>query len=172
VVRLARLDGEPPAVTIPARTAAARRLLGALTAGAAVTLAGACVVLAMDPSWWARALAATAALAAVLHGRRRRFVLEVAPLVLVALAVLAAFELQVATAPPGRVADWERLALLPATAAVLAGLGLVGRGLRLPAGVRRQLEWLEALAATSTAVLALGQLGLYDAAARFAGRFG
>jgi type VII secretion integral membrane protein EccD len=169
VVRLARLDGEPPVAAIPARTAAARRLLGALTAGIAATLGGACVVLAMDATWWGRGLAIAAALSALLHARRRRFVAEVAPLLLVGLATLATFELPLVAG--GGLPAWERLALPPATAAALLALGLVGRAARLPVGVRRQLEWAEALAATSTAVLALGLLGLYDAAARVAGRF-
>lgn len=168
VVRMARLDGEPPVRALPERTATARRLLGFLTAGMAVTLGGACVVLAMDPTWWGRGLAAAAALAAVLHARRRRFVLEVAPLMLVALVTVVVFELGLLM---GTLPEWERLALPLATAAALAGMGLAGRGVRLPVGVRRQLEWLEALTATATAVLALGMLGLYDEAARFAGRF-
>jgi hypothetical protein len=94
---------------------------------------------------------------------------EAAALLLVPLATVATVELQLVTGP---LPDWERLAILPATAAALAGLGLLARRVRLPVGVRRQLEWLEALATTSTGVLVAGLLGLYDLAARIAGRFG
>jgi type VII secretion integral membrane protein EccD len=172
VVRLTRLDAEPAADSVRARTTGARALVGAMTAGTAVTLAAACVVLATQPGWWARALAITAALAALLHARRRRFVLEVVPLTLVALATVAAFELLWVTGPGARSAASERLTALLATAGALLALGLVGRRRRLPVGVRRQLERLEALTATATFPVALGLLGLYDAAARFAGRLG
>jgi hypothetical protein len=165
VVRLTRLDGEPAPATLPARTAGARRLLGTLTAGTAVTLGGACVVLAVDPSWWARAMAMTAAAAALLHARRRRFAVEVVPLWLVALATLATFELELTLARP------DRLDVLVGTAAGLVALALVGRRVRLPVGIRRQLERLEAVTAAATGPLAFGLLGIYDAAARFAGRF-
>jgi type VII secretion integral membrane protein EccD len=158
-VRLASLEAMPDA--LPARTAAARRLLGALTAGTALALAGAGVVLAAQPGGWARALAVTTAVAALLHGRRRRFAIEVAPLWLVALAALATFELRAPVRPE----------VLVATAAVLVPLGMLGRRVRLPVGVRRQLERLESLAAAATVPLAFGLLGLYDVAARVAGRF-
>ena len=48
---------------------------------------------------------------------------------------------------------------------------MLGRRVRLPVGVRRQLERLESLAAAATVPLAFGLLGLYDVAARVAGRF-
>jgi hypothetical protein len=99
-------------------------------------------------------------------------VLEVVPLTLVALATVATFELLWVTAPAARSAPSQRLAALLGTAGVLLALGLIGRRRRLPVGVRRQLERLEALTATATFPVALGLLGLYDAAARFAGRFG
>ena len=171
-VRIARLDGAAPADAVPSRTASARTLLGALTAGTAVALAGACVVLALQTSWWARALAVAGSLAALLHGRRRRFAVEVVPLVLVPLATTAAFELGLLTTPAGTLADWQRLTLVLGTSAALVALGLAGRTLSLPAGLRRQLDRLEGLAATSTGPLALGLLGLYDAAQQFAARFG
>jgi type VII secretion integral membrane protein EccD len=166
VVRTVGLDGEPDAGSLAGRAAAGRQLLGALTVGTASTLGGACVVLAAQTSWWARALAVTAALAALLHARRRRFTTEVAPLWLVALATLATFELQAPLDPT------VRLALLVGTGVALAALGVAGRRGRLPVGLRRQLQQAEALAVVATGPLALGLLGLYDVAARFAGRFG
>jgi type VII secretion integral membrane protein EccD len=166
VVRTVRLDGEPVTGGLTGRAAAGRQLLGALTAGTALTLGGACVVLAAQTSGWARALAVTAALAALLHARRRRFVTEVAPLWLVPLATLATFELQAPLDPT------VRLALLAGTGVALAALGVAGRAVRLPVGLRRQLERAEALSVVATGPLALGLLGLYDLAARFAGRFG
>jgi hypothetical protein len=166
VVRTVGLVGEPDAGGLAGRAAAGRQLLGALTAGTAATLGGACALLAVEASWWARALAATAALAALLHARRRRFTIEAAPLWLVALATLAAFELRAPLDPTAL------LALLVGTAVGLAALGVASRGGRLPAGLRRQLEQAETLAVVATAPLALGLLGLYDVAAGFAGRFG
>jgi type VII secretion integral membrane protein EccD len=171
VVRAVRLDGEPGLDAVPARTGAAHRLLGALTAGIAITLAGACVVLAGQPGWWGRALAIAAAVAALLHARRRRFAAEVVPLVVVPLATLAAFELAMVLGPAEPAARLQPLPLLVGTAGGLVALGLLGRRVRLPVGLRRQLERVEALAAASTGPLALGLLGLYDAAASFAGRF-
>jgi type VII secretion integral membrane protein EccD len=166
VVRLAGLDGEPPTARLAARARGASRVLASVTAGIAVTLAGACVLLAAAGGPWGRALAVVAAGTALLHARRRRSVVEVAPLWVVALATLATFELGAGLSPA------NLLEALAATAAGLAALGLAGRHARLPVGLRRQFERLEAVAATATGPLALGLLGLYEAASRIAGRFG
>src|SRR5437660_1187081 len=146
---------------IETRALGARQVLGALTAGVAVTLAAACVVLAREPGGWARAIAVAAALAALLQARRGRLTVEVVPLVLVGLATLATFELPYAVEACSRPDQTDGPAGLVGPAAGLAVLGLLGRHRRLPVGIRRQLGRAEALAAMSTVPLALGLLGLY-----------
>jgi hypothetical protein len=171
VARLTGLESDRDPETIEPRAVAARRLLGALTAGAAVTVAGGCVVLAVDGSGWAHAVAIAAALAALLQARRGRFVVDVAPMVLVAVVTLATFELPYAASALRRPEQVGGGAVLLGTAAGLAALGLLGRRRRLPVGVRRQLGRAEALAAAATVPLALGMLGLYAAVQAFAARF-
>jgi len=171
VARLSGLDTTRVTGAIETRALGARQVLGALTAGAAVTLAAACVVLAREPGGWARAIAVAAALAALLQARRGRLTVEVVPLVLVGLATLATFELPYAVEAWSRPDQTDAPAVLVGTAAGLVVLGLLGRHRRLPVGIRRQLGRAEALAAMSTVPLALGLLGLYAAAQAFAGRF-
>jgi type VII secretion integral membrane protein EccD len=171
VARLTGLDGARVDEAIGARAIEARALLGALTAGGAVTLAAGCVILALEPSGWAHAVAVAAALAALLQARRGRLVVDVVPMVLVGLATAAAFELPFADAALRQPDQPLGPAVLLGTAAALVALGIVGRRGRLPVGVRRQLGRAEALAATATVPLALGMLGLYAAAQAFAARF-
>jgi type VII secretion integral membrane protein EccD len=171
VTRLAGLEGRPGDARIERRAIEARWLLGALTAGAAVTLAAACVLLVLQPGSWAHAVAVAAALAALLQARRGRLIVDVVPMVFVALATLATFELPfvaVALLEPEQAGG---PAVLVGTAAALVVLGLLGRHRRLPVGIRRQLGRAEALAAAATVPLALGMLGLYAAAQAFAARF-
>jgi len=171
VARLSGLEGERGSGELEVRAVAARRLLGALTAGAAVTLGAGCVVLAVEPGPWAHALAVAAALAALLQARRGRFVVDVVPMVLVGLATLAAFELPLVAAALGQPDQVEGPAALLGTSGALVLLGLLGRRRRLPVGVRRLLVRAETLAAVATAPLALGMLGVYAAAQAFASRF-
>ena len=171
VARLTGLEGERGPAAIEARAVRARRLLAALTAGGAVTLAAGCVVLAVQPGWWARALASAAAVAALLQGRRGRFTVDVVPMALVVLTTLVTFELPFAAAALREPDRLDGPAVLLATAAALALLGLLWRRGRLPVGVRRQLGRAEALAAAATVPLALGMLGLYTAVQAFAARF-
>jgi type VII secretion integral membrane protein EccD len=171
VARLTGLEGRPGDARIESRTLEARWLLGALTAGAAVTLAAACVLLILQPGTWAHAVAVAAALAALLQARRGRFTLDVVPMVLVGLATLAAFELPFAAVALAAPDQAEGPLVLIGTAAALVVLGLLGRRRRLPVGIRRQLGRAEALAAVATVPLALGMLGLYAAAQAFAARF-
>jgi type VII secretion integral membrane protein EccD len=171
VARLTGLESEREPGAIEARAVGARRVLGALTAGAAVTLAAGCVVLAIDPSGWAHAVSVAAALAALLQARRGRFVVDVAPMVLVGVVTLATFELPFVALALEHPEEPAGPAVLLGTAAALAALGLVGRRWRLPVGVRRQLGRAEALAAAATVPLALGMLGLYAAVQAFASRF-
>jgi type VII secretion integral membrane protein EccD len=171
VARLTGLDGGGDHDAIAARALDARRLLGALTAGGAVTLAAACVVLVLEPSGWAHAVAVAAALAALLQARRGRLVVDVVPMVLVGLATVVAFELPFGTAVLAQPDQSLGPAVLLGTAAALVALGLLGRRRRLPVGVRRQLGRAEALAAAATVPLALGMLGLYAAAQAFAAHF-
>lgn len=171
VVRLTGLDVVPELGPLPGRAVAARQLLGSLTAGLAVALAAACVVLALEPGAWARPLAVAAGLAALLQARRGRLIVDVVPLVLVGLATLATLELPFAVDTLRRPDQVQGPAVLLGTAAVLVVVGLRGRHRRLPVGIRRQLGRLEALAAAATVPLALGMVGLYTAAQAFAGRF-
>jgi hypothetical protein len=129
------------------------------------------VVLALDPSGWAHAVAIAGALAALLQARRGRLTVDVAPMVLVGLATLATFELPFATSALRQPDQVQGPAVLLGTAAALVVLGLLARRRRLPVGVRRQLGRAEALAAAATVPLALGLLGLYAAAQAFAARF-
>ncbi|HXM56160.1 MAG TPA: hypothetical protein VOB72_12280, partial [Candidatus Dormibacteraeota bacterium] len=171
VARVSGLESELGPGAIEARAAGARRVLSALTAGAAVTLAAGCVVLAADPGAWAHAVAVAAALAALLQARRGRFIVDVAPMVLVGVVTMATFELPFVALLLAQREQPVALAVLLGTAAALAGLGLLGRRWRLPVGVRRQLGRAEALAAAATVPLALGMLGLYAAVQAFASRF-
>jgi type VII secretion integral membrane protein EccD len=171
VARLTGLEGEREGGAIGARALEARRLLGALGAGAAVTLAAGCVVLAAEPGGWAHSVAIAGALAALLQARRGRLTVDVAPMVLVGLATLATFELPFATAVLRQPDQVQGPAVLLGTTAALVVLGLLARRRRLPVGVRRQLGRAEALAAAATVPLALGMLGLYAAAQAFAARF-
>src|SRR5262249_29078483 len=147
------------------------RLLGALTAGGAVTLGAACAVLAAQPGPWARWLAVAAALAALLQARRGRFTVEGVPLALVALVTVATFELPLAAAVLRQPEQGPGRAALLGTAAALVVLGLLWRRRRLPVGVRRQLGRAEALAVAATVPLAFGLLGVFAAAQAFAARF-
>jgi type VII secretion integral membrane protein EccD len=171
VARLTGLENERGPEAIGPATVGARRLLGALTAGAAVTLMAGCVVLAADPGGWAHAVAVAAALAALLQARRGRFIVEVAPMVLVGVVTAATFELPYVTAVLRQPDRPAAAAVLLGTAAALVALGLLGRRARLPVGVRRRLGAAEALAAAATVPLALGTLGLYAAVQAVAARF-
>jgi type VII secretion integral membrane protein EccD len=171
VARLTGLEGQQRDGLLASRALGARWLLGALTAGAGVTLAAACVVLVLQPGTWAHAVAIAASLAALLQARRGRLVVDVVPMVLVGLATVATFELPFAAAALQQPDQADGPAVLLGTAAALVALGLLGRRRRLPVGIRRQLGRMEALAAAATVPLALGMLGLYAAAQAFAARF-
>jgi type VII secretion integral membrane protein EccD len=156
---LAGGDGDVPARTAQPGVRQARRLLGWLLAGAGVALAVPLAVLAFTPDTIGRLLCAAAILTAALRIRHHRFVTEVLPLALTAVAgagLLAAALL----APAGRPA-WTAAALAAGAAAV-AGAALVREG-RLDPHVRRWLGHLELAANGALLPLALWSLGIFAA---------
>jgi hypothetical protein len=150
------------------RVERAHRLLAWLLAGTGLALAGAMVVLAATPSIPDRALCAAVALGVALRARRYRFLPEVLPLGLAALAGAAAL-----TAAGVRAAG-----TFAAVAGTLGG-ALAWTGLALAAPWlgeesprrRRLLERVELAVNLALAPLVFTVLGVFDLAVEVARRF-
>ena len=165
--------GNGPALR--ARVDQAHRALAWLLAGAALTLAGALVVLALSalPAAWA--LCGVAALAAGLRTRRFHFTAEVVPLALAALSGPGAMELVLAGWLRGRGAGGAAAAalLLLATAAGALAVALVAPRLAGSSPRRRRLLDLVQLAANLALVpLAVAVIGIFELVYQVAHRLG
>jgi type VII secretion integral membrane protein EccD len=155
-----------------AKVAAGHRLLTWLLGGTGVALAGALLVLAFADGAFARPLAAVVVAAVALRARVFRFVAQVLPLGLAALAGLVALEVSLA----GAVRSWPARqalgsGLLAATAAALLAAGFLARRRTAAAALRQRLDQLEVAVNLSLLPLAFGVLGLYAAVERYAQRF-
>jgi type VII secretion integral membrane protein EccD len=166
-------DAEVAVQAERAKVAVGHGLLIWLLGGAAVALAAALAVLAAAGGTMARCLAAAVAVSVALRARGFRLVGEVLPLALAALGGAVALEVAaVADRPAGPARQWAGAGLLAGTAAVLALAGLLLRRSGGSPGIRRRLDWVEALANLLLVPLALGVLGLYGAVERLAQRLG
>jgi type VII secretion integral membrane protein EccD len=157
-VRLVRIGGADSA-SLLRRLRGGRRLQAASVIATALVITVSCAVLALSGGWFAKALVAATAVAAILRARHYRFVAEVAPLLATGLVSLILLELSLGAwfAP-----------LLIADAVVLVGAATTVRRWSLSPHVKRWLGPVEALAIAATVPLALGVLGLYGAVAHFA----
>ncbi|HYY82159.1 MAG TPA: hypothetical protein VFD04_23685, partial [Actinomycetes bacterium] len=155
-----------------AKVAAGHRLLTWLLGGTGVALAGALLVLAFADGAFARPLAALVVAAVALRARVFRFVAQVLPLGLAALAGLVALEVGLAgAAPSGPARQALGSGLLAATAAALLAAGFLARRRTASAALRQRLDQLEVAVNLALLPLALGVLGLYAAVERYAQRF-
>jgi type VII secretion integral membrane protein EccD len=144
-----------------------RRLDAALLSGFAVMLAGGTAVLAIAGGWYAWGLVAATAVGAATRARHYRFAAEVVPLLAAALAAATSLELGL-LAHAGLAAA---VAALIADGLIVAAIAGVVSGWTLPAEIARRLRSVEWIALAASVPLALGVLGAYDAAMRFARGF-
>jgi type VII secretion integral membrane protein EccD len=176
-IRLAGIRGgdEDAEVAVDAeraKVAVGHRLLTWLLGGTGVALAGALVVLAAAGSSPARWLAAATAAAVTLRARAFRFVGQVLPLGLAALAGVVALEVVLAgRAPAGPARQAVGAGLLAVTAAGLLAAGFVARGRAASPALRQRLDRVEVAVNLVLLPLALAVLGLYAAVERLAQRF-
>jgi type VII secretion integral membrane protein EccD len=167
-VRLAELDAGPPA-PLADRLDRARRMLAASLIGTVTVLVVSCAVLSLSPSWFARILIAVAALAMAIRARHFRFASEVAPLLAGAAVTLILLEFPLALwlgIGPRGVAG--AAGLLLADAAVLVAAATWIPTWKVTPQVARWLGPFESIAIAVSVPLALGAMGAFDAAARFA----
>jgi hypothetical protein len=143
-------------------------LLAALLVGSAVVLTVANAALAISGGWFAWSLMAITSIAVVAKTRHFRFSAEVAPLIGAGLIGLVLLEcsLVLQLAGTGRVGG--TVAVLVVDGILLGAAAATIRGSELSPLFRRQLGRVELLATAATVPLALGVLGTYEAAARFA----
>lgn len=136
------------------------RLVSGVLSGGAVAQSAAVVVLALLGGGYAWALAGLVGLVVVLRARTLRFVGEVLPLALVAVAAVAGLEARLALSLAGG-RPW--LIVVP----VLTGLVAIAAGLLAGAPssptVSTRLDRLEGVAAAALIPVALGAMGVYGA---------
>lgn len=158
---------------LQARLARGRLMMASLLAGVSLTIAVACVVLAVNGQWPAWALIAVTTLAVVLRARHFRFAAEIMPLVAAALVAAVALEYPLAVwlAFTAR-GTGDLAALLIADAAVLVAAVLVIRRWEISPAIKPWLDRIELTAIAVSVPLALGAAGAFDAAVRFARGFG
>lgn len=165
--RLARLD-ELDAASLADRVRRARRLLAAMLIGNSLMLAGSSAILAASGGWFAWGLVAAIAVGVAARARHFRFSAEVAPLVGASLAAVIFLEISLVLQLAGSDRAGGTAAVLIADALVLVTASAAFRSWGVSPRLRRQLGILELLATLASVPLALGVLGIYEAAARFA----
>ena len=165
----ARLGGvlTATATTLRLNIEKGRRLDAALLSGYAVMLAGATGMLSLAGGWYAWGLVAVTALGVAAQARHYRFATEVVPLLAAALISAVWLELGLASRTGPAIA----VAALVADGLILAGIAGAVAGWTLPGEVARRLRSLEWIVLAATVPLALGVLGVYDAAVRLARGF-
>jgi type VII secretion integral membrane protein EccD len=154
----------PRAAEVEADVRAARRLLGWLLAGAGLALVPALFVLALAPNGVDRLLCVVVVASIGLRARHHRFLAEVLPLALAAIAGAGLLAAGLLLALPGRVQ--VTAALIAGTLAVGAG-ALAGDG-GLSAQARRRLSLAEVAANLALLPLALWATGAFAALAAWA----
>jgi hypothetical protein len=168
LVMLATMPVVTSRLLMSQRVAQGRTVATASRIASTVVIVASCAVLASSGSWFARALIAATAIAAVLRARHNRFVGEIAPLLAAGIVSLILLELPLASWLAVGIHGAAGLALLfIGDAVVLVGASVLVRRWSLPARVTRWLRPLEFVAVAATVPLALGVLGLYDAVAHF-----
>jgi hypothetical protein len=167
-VRLSGIDGASGG-SLAARVDRARRLLAASLIGAVIVLTASCAVLSLSPSWFARILIAVAAFVMAIRARHFRFTAEVAPLLAAAAVTLLLLEypfaLWLGSGPRGVTGA---AALLLADAASLVAAAIWIPSWKLTPQVIRWLGPLESVAIAASVPLAVGAIGAFEAAERFA----
>jgi type VII secretion integral membrane protein EccD len=167
-VRLSGLDAGPPA-SLAARLDRSRHLLAASLIGTVIVLTASCAVLSLSSSWFARILVAVAALAMAFRARHFRFAAEVVPLLAAAAVALILLEYPLAIwlgIGPRGVAGLAGLLLADAVVLVAAATWIPSW--KVTPQIARWLGPLESFAIAASVPLALGAMGAFDAAARFA----
>jgi hypothetical protein len=167
-IRVSGLVAGPPA-SLAGSLDRARRVFAASLIGTVIVIAASCAVLSFSASWFARILIALAALAMAIRARHFRFATEVVPLLAAAAVTLVLLEYPLALwlgIGPRGVAG--AAGLLLADAALLFAAAIWIPSWRLTPQVMRWLGPLESIAIAASVPLALGAIGAFDAAARFA----
>ena len=144
-------------------------MLAAALIATVIVLTASCAVLSLSANWFARILIAVAAIAMAIRARHFRFASEVAPLLGAAAATLILLEYPLALwlgIGPRGVAG--AAGLLLADAALLVAAATWIPTWKLTPQITRWLGPLESIAIAASVPLALGAMGAFDAAARFA----